>query len=135
MTTPLPFQYQDSMTVETRHTVPDLPFDWPGFMGMPPVLATAVMIGFAEQTCIRALRALKGGPFETVGTHVNLSHSRPTSVGDTVTAVVELIEVDRKKLIFQIDIHDSHGQISSGKHERFIIDPMRFMETVGKRAS
>ncbi|MEP3245034.1 MAG: hotdog domain-containing protein [Sneathiella sp.] len=133
MTAPLPFQYQDSMTVEVRHTVSGLPFNWPGFTDMPPVLATAVMIGFAEQTCIRGLRELEGGPIETVGTHINLSHSRPTPVGDTVTAIVDLIEVDRKKLTFRIGIHDSHGQISSGKHERFMIDPMRFMETVGRR--
>ncbi len=121
------FTFTASMQVEEIHTVPALPFDWPGFEDMPPVFATAVMVGFAEQTCIEGLRKHPGGPFETVGIHINMSHKSPTLIGDIVEAHVELTERNRNKLTFEILLKDSHGDIGTGRHERYIIDPKAFM--------
>jgi hypothetical protein len=47
--------HSERLTVVERHTVPHVVPDWPGFVNMPPVRATAMMIGFVEQTCIQAL--------------------------------------------------------------------------------
>jgi hypothetical protein len=41
--------HSEKLTVAERHTVPHVAPDWPGFADMPPVLATAMMIGFVEQ--------------------------------------------------------------------------------------
>ena len=58
--------YSETMRVEARHTVPHIG-PWPGFKDMPEVFATAVMIGFAEQTCIQALKEHLPDGHGTVG--------------------------------------------------------------------
>jgi fluoroacetyl-CoA thioesterase len=60
------------MTVAPFHTVPEVDDSWPGFKDMPPVFATAMMIGFIEQTCIEALRPYLTAEQRTVGTHVDV---------------------------------------------------------------
>ncbi|WP_442947390.1 thioesterase family protein [Novosphingobium sp.] len=81
--TPLPIglRHTESMLVMPRHTVPELGQGWTGFSDMPPVFATAMMIGFIEQTCIQGLRPYLTNAQRTVGTHVDVSHISATPVG------------------------------------------------------
>lgn len=44
-----------SQVVTQRQTVPRLEPTWEAFADMPPVFATAMMVGFIEQTCVQAL--------------------------------------------------------------------------------
>lgn len=91
--------------------------------------------GFAEWTCIEALRPYLGENERTVGTSVNLSHSAATPVGIQVTAEVELLEVEERKLRFKIICRDEKEIISEGFHERFIINYDKFVERVQKKLS
>jgi fluoroacetyl-CoA thioesterase len=43
-----------------------------------------------------------------------------------VTALVELIEVDGRRLIFTVEANDGVDVISKGRHERFIINKEKF---------
>ena len=63
---------------------------------------------------------------QSVGTHINVSHAAATPPGMEVTATVELIEVDGKRLVFAVQAHDGVDTISEGRHERFVIDKARF---------
>lgn len=112
--------------VEDRHTVPRVAADWPGFADMPPVLATAIMIGFIEQTCIEGLRPYLTEAQPTVGTHVDISHVAPTPVGLTVRADVELVHIEGRTLTFRVRCHDDKDLIGEGIHKRAIIDIARF---------
>ena len=67
---------------------------------MPPVLATACMVGFVETTCMEALVPYLAPGQKTVGIHVDLSHVAATPVGMRVTARVELVAVEGRKLRF-----------------------------------
>ncbi len=126
----------ERMVVEDRHTVPKIAGDWPGFADMPPVLATAIMIGFIEQTCIQALRPYLMPGQHSVGTLVKISHSAPTPVGLTVRATVELEAIKGLKLRFKVLCEDETGPIGNGTHERVIIDVERFMRLIeDKKAS
>jgi len=73
--------HSEQMTVEPHHTVPQVDPEWPGFRDMPPVLATAMMIAFVEQTCIMALRPFMSPEQRTVGTRVDITHVAPTPSG------------------------------------------------------
>ncbi len=126
-------RYSAAMRVEDRHTVPQVSEDWPGFADMPPVFATAIMVGFIEQTCIEALRPYLSSGQHTVGTKIDISHTAPTPLGMEVTVTVELIAVDVRKLTFRVAAHDEHGSIGEGLHERFIIDHETFMVHVKKK--
>ncbi|HUD95400.1 thioesterase family protein [Sphingobium sp.] len=116
-----------------RHTVPELGQGWAGFSDMPPVFATAMMIGFIEQTCIQGVRPYLTNAQRTVGTHVDVSHVSATPVGRLVTASIELTEVAGRTLHFDVSCSDDHGLVGEGKHERAIIDFERFMQKMTVR--
>lgn len=124
-----------SMVVETRHSVPHIEPAWPGFVDMPTVFATAMMVGFVEQTCVEALRPFLRIDQRTVGIHVDVSHIAATPVGMTVTADVELIEITDASLCFRVSCRDQAGIIGEGLHRRAIIDIARFNARVAKKAA
>ena len=62
-----------------------------------------------------------------MGTDVRLSHTAATPPGFTVTVQVTLERVEGRKLAFSITAHDGMDTISEGTHERFVIDPVRFL--------
>lgn len=126
-------RHQEQMTVASRHTVPQVEPNWPGFRDMPPVLATAMMIGFIEQTCVEALRPYLATTQRTVGTHVDIGHVAATPPGLVVTATVELVEIDERALLFRVACHDPFGLIGEGVHRRAIIDLERFMQRLADK--
>lgn len=85
------------------------------------------MVGFLEWACINAIQPYLDEPHEqTVGTHINVSHQAPTPPGLTVTATIELIAIEGRKLIFAVEAHDGVDLIAKGTHERFVIDRAKF---------
>nr|WP_295814381.1 thioesterase family protein [uncultured Nitratireductor sp.] len=118
------------MDVRPFHTVPEVDDTWPGFRDMPPVFATAMMIGFIEQTCIEALRPFLTPDQRTVGTRVNVNHLSATPVGLTVTADIELVEHAGNVMTFQVACYDDAGLIGEGHHDRVLIALDRFMDRV-----
>src|SRR5262245_45846168 len=101
---------------------------------MPPIFATAYLVGFVEATCVAALRPYLAPGQRTVGTHIDMSHSAATPVGMMVTAEVELVEVGERRLRFRVTCRDDAEVVGQGFHERFIIDFGRFMTRVeGKK--
>lgn len=100
---------------------------------MPPVLATAYMIGFIEWTCVDALRRYLDASERSLGTHVDVSHAAATPVGLTVTATVELVEVDGRRLRFRVSCSDGVDVIGAGYHERMVVDQARFLARLEKK--
>jgi fluoroacetyl-CoA thioesterase len=93
-------------------------------------------VGFLEWACIKAINPHLDWPQEqTLGTHINVSHEAATPVGMEVTATVELIAVEGKKLIFSVEAHDGVDLISKGQHERFIINRQKFDERIKAKCS
>lgn len=128
---PVGLTHTATLQVTADHTVPAFAPSWDGFVDMPPVFATAVMIGFVEQTCIEALRPYLTSEQRTVGTHVNISHLAPTVIGATVTVTVELMAVEQRILHFAVSCKDDKAVIGEGTHQRAIIDYVRFMQRIG----
>jgi fluoroacetyl-CoA thioesterase len=103
---------------------------------MPPVFATANMIALVEWTCVEALAPYLASDQRTVGTRVEIGHSAATPIGMQVTAEVELVEVEGRRLRFKVSCRDEAEPIGDGFHERIIIDHDRFMARLArKRAS
>ena len=71
---------------------------------------------------------------QTVGTHINVSHSAATPPGLDVTVKVELVQVEGRRLVFEVEAHDGVDLISRGSHERFVIDRARFGEKVQRKS-
>jgi fluoroacetyl-CoA thioesterase len=100
---------------------------------MPPVFATANMIAFVEWTCVAALAPYLPSDQRTVGTRVNMTHTAATPIGMKVTAEVELIEIDGRRLRFRANCQDEIEPIGEGFHERTIIDHARFMQRLARK--
>ena len=116
-----------TFTVPPSKTVPALYPEAEEFGAMPEVFATGFLVGLLEWACIRAINPHIDWPQEqTVGTHIDISHEAATPVGFTVTASVELIAVEGKKLVFAVDAHDGKDRIATGRHERFVINKEKF---------
>lgn len=120
-------RYDHSFTVPSSKTVPALYPESPEFTEMPEVFATGFLVGFLEWACIMALKPHLDWPAEqTVGTHIDVSHEAATPPGLTVTATVELTQVEGKRLVFEVEAHDGVDRIARGRHERFVIDRGKF---------
>jgi fluoroacetyl-CoA thioesterase len=128
-------RHEQTITVDASLTVPQVSQRYAGFADMPPVFATAFLVGFVEWTCIEALRPYLAPDRRTVGVHVDLSHTAATPVGMKVTAAVELIQIDDRKLRFKVECRDEAEAICAGHHDRFIVDAARFLARVEKKRS
>ena len=92
-------KHSQSVTVTTEMTPPHL-------RGEPiRVLATPEMVRLVEQTAISAVQPLLKAGQTTVGTKVNIAHLAATPEGMKATIMVELTEVDRRRLSFRFEVH------------------------------
>lgn len=96
--------------------------------GLVKVFATPMMIALIERTCNESVTPLLDPGQGTVGTRIDVSHCAATPVGMRVWCDSELIEVDRRRLVFSVRAYDQCGLIGEGTHERFIIDSDRFQQ-------
>ena len=120
-------RYEHTFVVPSSKTVPALYPESEEFLAMPEVFATGFLVGFLEWACLMAINPHLDWPREqTVGTHVDVSHEAATPPGLTVTATVELIAVEGRKLTFAVEAHDGVDVISRGRHERIVVDRAKF---------
>jgi len=128
-------EYELKYRVPESKTVPHLYPEAPEFQVMPRVFATGFMVGLMEWACLLAILPHLDWPAEqTVGTHVNLSHSAATPPGLEVRARVKLVQVDGRRLVFEIEADDGVDTICKGTHERFVINAAKFVEKVKAKA-
>ena len=98
--------------------------------GLVKVFATPMMIALMEQTCNESVVPMLEAGQGTVGTQIDVSHCAATPVGMRVWCDSELVEVDRRRLVFKVAAYDERGLIGEGRHERFVIDTEKFQAKV-----
>lgn len=131
----LGIEHEFSFLVPKSKTVPALYPESAEFQKMPEILATGFMVGLMEWTCIQAVNPHIDWPREqTVGIRIDMSHIAPTPPGLSVKVNVRLVEVEGRKLIFEIEARDDIELIGKGMHERFIIYPETFLEKVRQKS-
>lgn len=92
------------------------------------VYATPAMIALMEEAAYKSIQTELEDGQGSVGTLMNVKHLSSTPVGMEVTAKSELIELDRRRLVFKVEAYDECGKIGEGIHERFIIDNEDFQK-------
>ena len=96
--------------------------------GLVEVFATPAMVALMEKTCLTSVLPYLPEGWGTVGVKVDIVHTRATPVGIRVACESTLVEVDRRRLVFELVATDERGEIGRGRHERFVIDTKKFME-------
>ncbi|MBQ0005526.1 MAG: thioesterase family protein [Clostridiales bacterium] len=95
--------------------------------GTLEVLSTPYMIAIMEGTCQGSVKEYLEEGQATVGTKVCVSHLAAVGLGKEVTCESEIVEIDRRKLVFSVKVMHEDKLIGEGTHERFIIDTTKFM--------
>lgn len=96
--------------------------------GSVHVYATPSMIGLMESAAIAAIDHLLPDGQTSVGIQIDVEHISATPVGEEVRARAEVIDVDGRKVIFEVQAWDEREMIGEGLHTRFVIDIDRFLE-------
>ena len=91
------------------------------------VFATPMMIALSEKTALTSIMPYLEEGQSTVGTKIDIAHIAATPVGMKVTCETELIEIDRRRLVFSVNVYDEIEKIAEGTHERFIVDNEKFI--------
>jgi fluoroacetyl-CoA thioesterase len=92
------------------------------------VFGTPMMIALMENAAWQAVAEHLDEGYVTVGTLVNVKHLAATPLGQKVRATAELIEIDRRRLVFKVEAYDERQKIGEGLHERFAVNLERFMQ-------
>ena len=99
--------------------------------GALEVFATPAMIALMEKTCLESVADKVGDGNTTVGISVNIKHLKASPVGALIRCDATLIEVDRKRLVFEVRCFENDVLIGEGIHERFVVDSEKFMGKLG----
>lgn len=92
-----------------------------------PVYSTPSMICLME---LASYKMAEAEGHQTVGTKVNISHLRACRPGTELTATAEILEFEGRRIEFSVKVEDADGLIGEGTHQRYIIDPERFMSKI-----
>jgi predicted thioesterase len=95
--------------------------------GELPVFATPAVIALAEETAWKSVAPYLEEGQGTVGTVMDLSHIAATPLGMQVRCESELVEIDRRRLVFLVKVYDEKEKVAEGRHERFIVDNAKFL--------
>ncbi len=96
--------------------------------GLIEVFATPAMISIMESTAHTSVQKYLPDGFITLGIEVNIKHLKATPVGMKVNCESKLINVDGRKLTFEVNAYDEKGLIGTGLHVRFIVETKKFMD-------
>ena len=80
-----------------------------------------------EKTCLMAVCDKAGEGNTTVGIAVNIKHLKASPVGAAIRCEAELVEVDRRRLVFAVKCFEGDTLIGEGIHERFVVESAKFM--------
>lgn len=98
------------------------------------VFATPAMIGLMEKAALSSVDPLLPEGYTTVGIKVNVEHVAATPVGGLVRAQSKLLEIDGRRLVFEVQALDDTRLVGRGIHERFIVRADKFLQRVaGKK--
>ncbi len=101
--------------------------------GRIAVLATPVMINVIEAAALAAIEHLLPAGHQSLGIHLDVSHTAATPVGLRVTATAEVIQLEGRTVTFRVEARDDFESIGGGSHQRVVVSVTRFDERVQRK--
>lgn len=97
--------------------------------GLLPVFGTPYLAAMMENAAQTLLQTFLEEGKGSVGTHLDISHDAPTPIGMKVRCEAEIVGVSEngKIIDFAVKAWDEKGPISSGTHQRAVINNERFL--------
>jgi fluoroacetyl-CoA thioesterase len=101
--------------------------------GRIAVLATPVMINVIEAAALAAVEHLLPAGHQSLGIHLDVSHTAATPIGVRVTASAEVLSLDGRIITFRVEARDEFEPIGGGTHQRVVVSVARFDERVQRK--
>ena len=95
--------------------------------GLVPVYSTPALVGLLEAAAVLALDGQLESGQTSVGIRIDVRHLAATPLGMSVRARAELVAIEDRKLIFQVQAWDEVEKIGEAIHERFVVDTQKFI--------
>ncbi|MFD2090821.1 thioesterase family protein [Blastococcus deserti] len=112
-------------TVEAQHCTRRGEYD---------IFSTPNLVLLLEEAAIEGLAPHIRADQASVGSKVDIAHTAPTLLGQTVRATATVTQVDRRRVVFDIRVEDDTEVIGTGTHERFVIDLPAFEDRLAAKA-
>jgi fluoroacetyl-CoA thioesterase len=112
-------------TVEAQHCTRRGQFD---------IFSTPNLVLLLEEAAIEGLAPHLRADQASVGSKIDIAHTAPTLLGQTVTATATVTQVDRRRVVFDIRVEDDTEVIGTGTHERFVVDLPSFEDRLAAKA-
>jgi fluoroacetyl-CoA thioesterase len=103
--------------------------------GRIAVLATPVMINLIEAAALKAVEHLLPDGHQSLGTHLDITHTAATPVGMRVVATAEVTRVEGRSIAFRVQARDEREIIGGGAHTRVVVNVARFDARVHRKLS
>ena len=103
------------------------------FPHVPNVYATRAMVGHFEEVCAEMVLPYLDEGEQTVGIGMKFSHTAATPIGMKVRFTAKLVEVEGRKLTFEVEGFDEVEKIGQATHERFIINAEKFNSKIAQK--
>ncbi len=102
--------------------------------GGVPTFSTPSMVAGMECCCSNSMLPYLDEGQGSVGIRIEVRHMASTPIGMHVRFESEVIERDRRRLVFRVKAFDEIEQVGEGIHERFVIDTDKFLgKSVAKK--
>ena len=99
----------------------------------PAIFSTPAMIGLMELASSRAIQpALPAGSIQ-VGVRVEVDHLKAVPAGATVIADSKLVEIDGRRLIFEVEARSGAEVIGRGRIFHTIVEHSRFVALAARK--
>ncbi len=93
---------------------------------LPGVFSTPSMIALMEMTTSHAIAPFLPPGALTVGTRIEVDHLRAVPAGVTAISKAKLVEVNGRRLIFEVEVSSGGSTIGRGFVHRAIVTHERF---------
>ena len=94
------------------------------------VFSTPSMIMLMERSAREALRSFLEDGEESVGVEVQVEHSGAAVLGGTVRGVAKVVEIDGRRVGFEVSAYVGDREIGRGKHRRAVVKLDRLVANV-----
>lgn len=98
--------------------------------GLLEVYSTPAMIALMEKTSFLCVEEYLDSNESTVGGAVNIRHLKPTAIGKWVKCISKVVNVNRSKIDFEVEVMEDAVLIGKGTHTRFVIDKKDFLKLI-----
>lgn len=102
--------------------------------GNAAVYASPMLVAAFEAAAVNCVERLLPDGYQSLGTHLDVTHTAPTPLGLTVTASAVLTTINGRKLTFAVSAQDGVEIIGTGTHTRIVVDTPRFLARVAAKS-